>query len=184
MFESATTLLRIENMPESDAERALHGLSADEFLDLLEKATPAQLEAFAQLGRQTKVNQAALIPRWAQGVLAAPKHHANIWSVVSWWERRRPVYNLLVGLCGLPTLAVMGLGLHAPFHLLVSGTLLYAFAANACYTLGASAETLALFLWKEKAAHLGPVLLTLGTTFSVLLTLGVAFLLLCCLIAL
>ena len=168
-------------MKESDAESALKGLSPEEFLELLEKGTPQQLEALAAVGQQARVNT-NLMPVWLANSLAAPEHHGGVASIIVWWERRRLAYNLVIGFCGLPTLAIIGLGVHAPMHVLLSGTAAWAIGANICYTIGSPAESLAWFLWRRKAAHLGPVLLTLGTVFSVCLTAGVGLLMLCSLL--
>jgi hypothetical protein len=59
-------------------------------------------------------------------------------------------------------LGLLGLGLPA---LLMA--MCYAVIANVCYSLGAPAELVAKVCWKEKAQHTGPVLLTLGTIFSI-----------------
>lgn len=169
-------------MTEPDAKSALEGLSADEFLELLEKATPAQLETIAALGQNAKVNT-ALMPRIAASVLAAPEYHPDVLSILVWWERRRIAYNFVVGLCGLPTLAVLAFGLHTPLNVMVSGTLMYGLAANICYTFGTPAEAISWFLWQRKAAHFGPVLYTLGTIFSMCLTAGVSLVMLCAYLA-
>ena len=162
-------------MKQTEAHEALTGLSADEFLEVLEKATPEQLQAIGALSKQTRVNT-KLLPRWFANVLAAPAQHASVFSIFLWWEQRRLHYNLLVGLCGLPTLAVMWFVFHMPLNLLISGTIAYGCAANICYTIGSPAEMVAWLLWREKTSHLGPVFLSLGTIFSACLTLSVAFL--------
>lgn len=161
-------------MSETDTRKALEGLSAEQFLELLEKATPDQLEAIAQVGQKARVNT-ALVPRVFANTLAAPGTHSDVLSIIVWWEKRRPTYNLVVGLAGLPVLMLLALAFHAPISVLFNGTLAYAIAANICYTLGEPAEILAWLLWKNKATHIGPVLLSLGGIFSVCLTLGIGF---------
>ncbi|HEY9789987.1 MAG TPA: hypothetical protein V6D22_06295 [Candidatus Obscuribacterales bacterium] len=162
-------------MKQTEAHEALMGLSADEFLEVLEKATPEQLQAIGALSKQTRVNT-KLLPRWFANALAAPAHHSSVFSILLWWEQRRLHYNLIVGLCGLPTLAVMGLVFHMPLALIAGGTIAYGVAANICYSIGSPAEMVAWLLWKDKASHLGPVFLSLGTIFSLCLTLSAAFL--------
>lgn len=155
---------------------ALTGLTAEEFLEVLEKASPDQLQAIALVGRQVRVST-AIFPQWAANMLAAPRRHSSVLSIIGWWERRRVTYNLIVGFCGLLTLTVLAFGFGAPFEMLLAGALVYGGAANLCYTLGAPAESVAWLLWKDKANHLGPILLSLGTIFSVCLTLGIGFVL-------
>ena len=163
-------------MTNTNPHDALKGLTAEEFLDVLEKASPDQLQAIAMLGQQARVSS-ALLPRWFSNMLAAPRRHSNVLSILGWWERRRLAYNLLVGLCGLLTISILGLGFGMPVQMLLTGALLYGGAANLCYTLGAPAESIAWLLWRDKANHLGPILLSLGTIFSACLTLGIGFIL-------
>jgi hypothetical protein len=164
-----------DNMKQNEAHEALMGLSADEFLEVLEKATPEQLQAIGALSKQARVNT-KLLPRWFAGALAAPAHHPTVFSILLWWEQRRVHYNMIVGLCGLPALAVMAFVFHMPFHFLVGGTIAYGCAANICYTIGSPAEMVAWLLWRDKASHVGPIFFSLGTIFSTCLTLSVAVL--------
>lgn len=149
-----------------DPEKIMRDLPVDEFFRVLEQATPEQLQAIIhsfEKGARTKGGGKLL-----RKVIDVPDGRRTIFSTVFWWECRRPLYNLVVGLAGLPSLLIFsafGLGQVAIFAALV-----YAFFANVCYCLGAPAELVARVCWKEKAGNYGPVLLTLGTIFSVILT--------------
>jgi len=95
--------------------------------------------------------------------------------VIKWWESRRPVFNLMVGVTGLGTLVytstlswlARGEWMWAPWQLIVA----YGLAANLCYTLGWAVE---LFMekWLERPVYgLGPALFRHGLVFSLGLTL-------------
>ena len=96
-------------------------------------------------------------------------------SVVRWWESRRPLYNLAVGITGLGVLGYsVGLELLLGNGLLefpLIGVVAYGIAANVCYTLGPAAEmTIEKFL-KRPVYGLGPALFRYGLVFSLGLTL-------------
>lgn len=155
-----------------DPEKIMRDLPVDEFFRVLEQATPEQLQAIIhsfEKGARTKGGGKLL-----RKVIDVPDGRRTIFSTVFWWECRRPLYNLVVGLAGLPSLLIFsafGLGQVAIFAALV-----YAFFANVCYCLGAPAEIVARVCLKEKAENNAPVLLTLGTVFSVLLTVAIQLL--------
>ena len=96
-------------------------------------------------------------------------------SVIRWWESRRPLYNLAVGVTGLGVLGYsVGLELLLGNGLLevpLIGVVAYGIAANVCYTLGPAAEmTIEKFL-KRPVYGLGPALFRYGLVFSLGLTL-------------
>lgn len=99
-------------------------------------------------------------------------------SLLRWWETRRLAYNKAVGAAGLVTLAGASLisalpphtmGLELPGMLI--GSVVYAFLANACYSLGWVAELAAQKLWGRRTPDIGPLLFRQGLIFSVGLTL-------------
>jgi hypothetical protein len=95
-------------------------------------------------------------------------------AVVGWWERRRPLYNGVVGATGLVTVSVLTVAL-GPATLVQPGTWIgvtaYAIAANVCYSLGAPAELL-LERWLGRQTYaIGPALFRYGLIYSVGLTL-------------
>jgi len=105
-------------------------------------------------------------------------------AVVLWWEARRVPYNVIVGMVGLLTSAVMvmvaficesrggaPIGLPDPPAFALVGILLYGILANVCYTGGWITELLVAKLWSVDTARFGPIAFILGTGFSVLVTL-------------
>lgn len=100
------------------------------------------------------------------------------WSIVGWWERRRPVYNLVLAVAG-----VLSLGAHRLFSALppsaaspdeplgLVGVLAYGVLANLCYTTGPAVDVYIRRRWGDEYAVVGPTLLRYGFVFSVGLTL-------------
>ncbi len=154
------------NQGNPDPKRIMHDLPADDFIRVLEQSTPEQLQTIIHsFEKETRTEGGA---KWLQKMFDVPKGPRSIFSTLWWWESRRPLYNLAVGLAGLPSLLILpafGMGQSVIF-----AALFYAFFANVCYCLGAPAELVARACWREKAENYGPVLLTLGTIFSVILT--------------
>ena len=63
------------------------------------------------------------------------------WSIVTWWESHRLLFNLCVGSAGLLSLGIAVLIGHLPPHpgsfpIPWGGVLVYVVLANLCYTLG------------------------------------------------
>lgn len=106
------------------------------------------------------------------------------WSVLQWWEARRPLYNIWVGGAGLVSLATVMLLTHLPPHPVAfgvpwRGVLAYAVLANLCYTLGPVADLVLRRALGDRAPAIAPVLFRYGFVFSVgvtLLPVGVAVL--------
>ena len=95
-------------------------------------------------------------------------------AVIGWWERRRPLFNLVVGATGLVTVSVIvlaaGPGMVSQPGLWL-GVTAYGVAANVCYSLGAPLELL-LERWLGRHTYgLGPALFRYGLVYSVGLTL-------------
>ena len=100
----------------------------------------------------------------------------SAWSVVRWWEERRPLYNLWVGGAGLVTLGAVTVLLHLPPHPVAfvppwRAVAVYAVLANAAYTLGPAADILLRRVLGDRGRAVGPVLFRYGFVFSVGLTL-------------
>lgn len=95
-------------------------------------------------------------------------------AVIGWWERRRPLFNIVVGATGLVTLSVLGLTVGPSIFTqpgLWLGVTAYGIAANVCYSLGAPLE-LVLERWVGRRTYgLGPALFRYGLVYSVGLTL-------------
>jgi hypothetical protein len=119
------------------------------------------------------------------------EHLETARQIILWWERRRLLFNLIVGATGILTctLLLVGemlaekifgdeVGAGSPI-LAVFGVFAYGIMANICYTGGWISELIAKYVWKEQAENLGKIAFALGIIFSVLLTLlPVAFF--CC----
>ena len=97
-------------------------------------------------------------------------------SLLTWWESRRPTFNMVVGAVGVFTLVFVKLisllppGIPMP-PLGWEPVVLYGVLANVCYTFGWGFEAVAQRLWGEKCPRFGPALFRQGIAFSVGLTL-------------
>jgi hypothetical protein len=104
----------------------------------------------------------------------------SMWSVLGWWESRRPLYNVAVGAAGVATILAAtaiellppdGSPVLIPWAVLARGVLAYGVLANVCYSLGAPADVLLRRVLGDRAAAVGPVLFRYGFAFSLGLTL-------------
>jgi hypothetical protein len=104
-----------------------------------------------------------------------PDLRRTAFSLLRWWESRRPFYNLVVGGTGLITLSGMFVLSGGQFDVFsraaLTPVLAYAVAANACYSFGWTVEVLARFIWGDEAPRMGPLLFRQGLIFSVGVTL-------------
>jgi hypothetical protein len=112
-----------------------------------------------------------LVERYLFSPLYSPE---SAWSVLQWWERRRPLYNIAVGAAGLLTLAVAQL--HRVFTPAFEGPplafiLVYALAANLFYSLGAPIDLALRRTLKEDAGPVAQAMFRYGLAFSIGLTL-------------
>jgi len=152
----------------ADPDKVMRDLPVDEFFRVLEQSTPEQLQKLIhtfEKGARTKGGTKLL-----QKVIEVPKEPRSALSILLWWEWRRPLYNIAVGLAGLPSVIAIALFFGTPFVVAVLCGLFFLFWANICYSLGTPAEMVARTCYKDNARTYGPVLLTLGTIFSVVLT--------------
>jgi hypothetical protein len=99
-------------------------------------------------------------------------------GILTWWESRRLIYNLIVGATGVITLGVIAaISLIPPGISLrnlmppLPAILVYGVLANICYTFGPFVEIGLEHLWKERVLPVGPALFRQGLAFSVGLTL-------------
>lgn len=92
-------------------------------------------------------------------------------AILSWWERRRLHYNLIVGGTGLFSLAVVRILTWLPPRpheaIPLEVVVVFGVMANVCYTLGPAVEIFLNKVWGQKALPAGPTLFRMGLTFSV-----------------
>jgi hypothetical protein len=98
------------------------------------------------------------------------------WTVLGWWESRRPLFNVCVGGAGLVTLGTVTFLSYLPPHPIGFSVpwgpiLLYGLMANVGYTLGPLGDLLLRKVLGDRAPAIGPVLFRYGFVFSVGLTL-------------
>lgn len=96
-------------------------------------------------------------------------------GILTWWESRRLVYNLIVGSTGLVSLAFMGIVSFVPpglpnFVPPWQAILAYGAMANVCFTLGPVIEIGLQQIWSNRVLPVGPVLFRQGLSFAVGLT--------------
>lgn len=105
-----------------------------------------------------------------------PAHRRTTMGILTWWESRRLVYNVVVGTTGLVALGLIGMisvippglpRLLPPWQ----AVLAYGALANVCYTFGPATEIALQKLWMNRVLPVGPVLFRQGLAFSVGLTL-------------
>lgn len=95
-------------------------------------------------------------------------------EIVTWWEKRRLVYNIAVGSAGIASLgsillanAVHSSGGGVPFM----GVVAYGLVANICYTGGWMAELMLRPVFGRRTGTVGATIFRYGLVFSVVLTL-------------
>ena len=93
-------------------------------------------------------------------------------SIVTWWERRRLAYNVIVGGAGVVGVgAAMLIGLLPPGSALFRPPLLEFLVigaiANVCYLLGPTVEIAVDKIFGPDVMPTGPALFRMGLTFSV-----------------
>lgn len=96
-------------------------------------------------------------------------------GILTWWESRRLIYNVVVGLTGVVTLGIIGAISLIPPGLPrlvppIQAILAYGVLANVCYTFGPFIEIGLQKLWKDRVLPVGPPLFRQGLSFSVGLT--------------
>jgi hypothetical protein len=99
------------------------------------------------------------------------------WDVIVWWEIRRVPFSLFLLLLGLVSAAVVmfagerHLGPNADFGNPFFGAVLYALAANGCYTLGWVTELIWFRGDSVRGEKMRPKVFRAGLIFSAILTL-------------
>jgi len=106
----------------------------------------------------------------------SPTTETTSWSIVHWWESRRVAYNMAVGAAGIASIGLVSLFSVLPPHpaaftLPWQLVVLYAVAANVCYTAGPVLDLAVCRAWGDEYGSVGPTLFRYGFAFSMGLTL-------------
>jgi hypothetical protein len=96
-------------------------------------------------------------------------------GIITWWESRRLIYNVIVGATGVTTLGIIAAISLIPPGLPrlvppIGAILAYGVMANVCYAFGPFIEIALQTLWKDRVLPVGPALFRQGLAFSVGLT--------------
>ena len=99
----------------------------------------------------------------------------SAWSVIGWWESRRPLYNVSVALTGLTSLSVMWIFENLPpsLHRSVPElrfVLAYGIMANLGYTLGAPLDLMLRRILGDRAPGVSQAMFRYGFVFALGLT--------------
>ena len=109
-----------------------------------------------------------------------PAHRRTILGIVTWWESRRLLYNVIVGAAGCATLAVIAIVDLVTSHAapgpgveigMWMPIVAYGVLANVCYTVGPMIELTLERVWKDRVLPIGPALFRQGLAFAIGLTL-------------
>lgn len=102
------------------------------------------------------------------------ENNGNAIEAFSWWEQKRLIYNLIIGLEGLTLLLIFSF----PFvEKLISTIIVYGLIANVFYSIGFLLEMANIYYLKSKLnpEYLRWPLFVLGTLFSMLVTFLLVF---------
>jgi hypothetical protein len=155
--------------------------SEQEFLETLDNASIEELAPLLQQmeWKNPEVSLSNRLEKNWRVVMTVPAEPRNFLSVLSWWESRRALYNVVVGPIGLFMAALDCYVQRLPGNFLIYAAMICAVTAvlaNVCYSLGTILELIARSI--KKYDRYGPILFTLGLTFSifVVLSMGIIFL--------
>ena len=120
----------------------------------------------------------------ARELTTVPSGRRSVREVITWWEERRIVFNLLLATIGLVSILPLAWLTPVPgdrglttwlTRLLVQVFVLYVcvLTSNLWYTLGWLAESAARVVIRQRLAHLGVVMLFSGLVFSCVLVIVV-----------
>lgn len=98
---------------------------------------------------------------------------STLFSALKWWESKRYVFNLIVGITGLTSLLAFASGFNNGELI---GIFIYAFILNLCYSVGFLLESLNLFYLTESInlAKFRLAFFILGTILSAFVTFIIA----------
>jgi hypothetical protein len=97
----------------------------------------------------------------------------SLLTAFGWWEKRRLIYNLIVGATGVVCIIILSL---FPFLELIdlAGIVIYGIVANMFYSLGFLIEIASRYYFKSKMdfTERRKTLFGIGLTLSILITIG------------
>lgn len=159
------------------AETVLKDLSADEFMRLIEGASPEELQSLLIAVDKPKTTSRPISSAFARLFEPLEQKDVTFLKILGWWESRRLFYNVVVGLTGVCSLMVIRVtsmnhifsgGFLGGFLIMAYAAVMTAIAANICYTIGCVCDAFARHFWKEKAEDFAPILYSLGLIFSLM----------------
>jgi hypothetical protein len=112
-------------------------------------------------------------------LFSIPSGESTPWSIIKWWESRRAIYNIVVGVFGLGNLFVFAYINDALLVPYVSfeerkwelwSPLVFAVVANLLYTVGWFVEVIIHGVIGRRMMKFAPVAFGLGLLLSVFLT--------------
>jgi hypothetical protein len=142
-------------------------MSSADFLKFVEDAEPEELMEL--LPEETRESRHSSMPGALVALLTVPAGNRGFREILRWWEKRRGLYNAIIG-CAL----LLGFGWFAVIHSWLFFTLslisvpLTLIGANLGYSLGWIGEYLLGRLFGIKSTRLGPMLFLAGTSVSII----------------
>jgi hypothetical protein len=115
-----------------------------------------------------------MVSKWFHRIFSIPEGDRPWYSVVVWWEMRRPLYNLVVGISGTISLFLIFFFIWLPpalkgddadfDYFIAIGA--FGIFANFFYTFGWIFELLQRSFLRMPIRRIGPLSFSLGTIFS------------------
>ena len=162
------------NEAKSKSENELFNLPADDFFELLESSSLDELENMITGFESPNCVNGAVSLHQSQGKSI---NKSNMLKILLFWELRRPLFNLMIGLCGMVVLITVALLNHAPALFLLSGAFYHFLTVNVIYTLTMAVDMVIQTISERHGNRYSKRLLKGITLFSVLFTLTVAVIL-------
>jgi hypothetical protein len=108
--------------------------------------------------------------------LFSDEQDKSLLAAFAWWEKRRLVYNLIIGSTGILCIFILSL---LPFLSIIDlfGVILYGIIANMFYSLGFLIEVATKHYFRSKIdfTEKRKALFGIGLILSILITIGLSF---------
>jgi hypothetical protein len=117
--------------------------------------------------------------KWYGPLFSVPEGDRSWWMVVLWWEKRRLVFNGVLGAFGVANLVLFAYVndvLLRPYTTFEQreweplSVVVGAFMANLCYCGGWAVEIISRGVSERNPKRFGPIAFSLGLSFAVVLT--------------